>query len=127
MVQSRPTIAVVDDDENIRKSLRGPLCTAGFEAITFASAEDYLASMAEISAACLILDVRLPGQSGIALHQRLTNEHYDIPTVFISAHDNELASARSVTADVVAYLRKPFDADELLDEVQKALGDCETL
>ena len=70
MVESQPIIAVVDDDEDIRKSLRRLLRSAGFEAITFASAEDYLASISEFSAACLILDVRLPGQSGIALHQR---------------------------------------------------------
>lgn len=123
MVKSRPTIAVVDDDADIRKSLRRLLRTGGFEAITFASAEDYLASLLESTAACLILDVRLPGQSGIALSQRLTQDQHDIPTVFISAHDNELANAKSAAAHAVAYLRKPFDAEELLDAVQKALDD----
>jgi len=123
MVEPRPTIAVVDDDEDIRKSLRRLLCSAGFEAVTFASAEDYLASLSEITAACLILDVHLPGQSGVELHERLTHEKQDIPTVFISAHDNELASARSTAAHAVDYLRKPFDAEELLDAIQKALGD----
>ena len=108
MLESRPTIAVVDDDEDIRRSLRRLLRSAGFEAITYASAEDYLASMSELPAACLILDVRLPGQSGIALHQRLTVNQRDIPTVFISAHDNELAKARSVAADAVAYLKQAF-------------------
>lgn len=127
MVTSRPTIAVVDDDEDIRKSLRRLLRSAGFEAIAFASAEDYLASMSEITVACLILDVRLPGQSGIALYQRLTRDQYHIPVVFMSAHDNELTNARSEAANAVAYLRKPFDAEELLDAVQKALGNAHTL
>ena len=127
MVESQPIIAVVDDDEGIRKSLRRLLRSAGFEATTFASAEDYLASMSEFSAACLVLDVRLPGQSGIALHQRLTDDQHRIPTVFMSAHENELANARSAAADAVDYLRKPFDAEELLDAVQKALGNCHTL
>ena len=127
MVQTRPTIAVVDDDEDVRKSLRRLLRSAGYEAVAFTSAEDYLASMSAFTAACLILDVRLPGQSGIALRQRLTHDQHDIPTVFISAHDNELASARRAAADAVAYLRKPFDAEELLDAVQQALGDCQTL
>ena len=127
MMQTRPTIAVVDDDEDVRRSLRRLLRSAGYEAITFASAEDYLASILDCTAACLILDVRLPGQSGIALRQRLTHDQHDIPTVFISARENELASARSAGADAVAYLRKPFDAEELLDAVQQALGDCQTL
>ena len=127
MVRTRPTIAVVDDDEDIRKSLRRLLRSAGYEAVTFTSAEDYLASMSAFTAECLILDVRLPGQSGIALRQRLTHDQHDIPTVFISAHDSELANARRAAADAIAYLRKPFDADELLDAVQQALGDCLTL
>jgi FixJ family two-component response regulator len=127
MVESQPMIAVVDDDEGIRKSLRRLLRSAGFEAATFASAEDYLASMSELSAACLILDVRLPGQSGTALHQRLTDDQHLIPTIFISAHENELANARSTAADAVAYLRKPFDAEALLDAVRQALGNCQTL
>jgi CheY-like chemotaxis protein len=127
MVEPQPTIAVVDDDEDIRKSLRRLLRSAGFEAITFASAEDYLASISDCTAACLLLDVRLPGQSGIALHQRLTDDQHLIPTVLMSAHENELANARSAAADAVAYLRKPFDAEELLDAVQKALGNCQPL
>ena len=126
MVQIRPTIAVVDDDEDIRKSLRRLLRSAGYEAITFASAEDYLASISDCTAACLLLDVRLPGQSGIALHQRLTDDQHLIPTVFMSAHENELASARRAAADAVGYLCKPFDADELLELVQKSLGNRET-
>ena len=125
-MQTRPTIAVVDDDEHIRKSLRRLLRSAGYEAITFASAEDYLASISDCTAACLLLDVRLPGQSGIALHQRLTDDQHLIPTVFMSAHENELASARRAAADAVGYLCKPFDADELLELVQKSLGNRET-
>lgn len=126
MVLLPPTIAVVDDDEDIRKSLRRLLRSSGFEAVVFASAEDYLASLEDSVAACLILDVRLPGRSGIALHQRLTHDAHPIPTIFMSAHDNELTSAKSAAEDAVAYLRKPFDAEELLDAVQKALGDPET-
>lgn len=126
MVESRPTVVVVDDDEDIRKSLRRLLRSAGFEAVTYASAEDYLTSMSECPGAVLILDVRLPGQSGIALHQRLTDDEYHVPTIFMSAHDNELKSARSAAAHAVAFLRKPFDAEELFEAVRKALGNCQT-
>jgi FixJ family two-component response regulator len=126
MVVSRPIIAVVDDDEDIRKALPRLLRSEGFEAIAFASAEDYLASMSELNVVCLLLDVRLPGLSGIELHQRLTDEKDDIPTIVMSAHENELARARSTATDVVDYLRKPFNAEELLGAVQKALDDCQT-
>jgi FixJ family two-component response regulator len=126
MMEPRPIIAVVDDDEDIRKALPRLLRSEGFEATTFASAEDFLASMSQLNVVCLLLDVRLPGQSGIDLHQRLTDEKHDIPTIVMSAHENELARARSTATDVVDYLRKPFDAEQLLDAVQKALDDCQT-
>ena len=123
MVDSRPIIAVVDDDEDIRRALPRLLRSEGFEAITFGSAEDYLASMSEFDFVCLLLDVRLPGQSGIELHQQLTDEKHDIPTIIMSAHENELSRAKGTATDFVDYLRKPFDADQLLDAVQKALAD----
>ena len=123
MLESRPIISVVDDDQDIRRALPRLLRSEGFEAITFASAEDYLTSMSEFSVACLLLDVRLPGLSGIELHQRLTDEKHDIPTIIMSAHENELSRARSTATDLVDYLRKPFDADQLLGAVKKALDD----
>ena len=125
-MESRPIIAVVDDDEDIRKALPRLLRSEGFEAIAFASAEEYLASMSELSAACLLLDVQLPGQSGIDLHQQLTDEKHDIPTIIMSAHENELSRAKGTATDFVDYLRKPFDADELLGAVKKALDDCQS-
>ena len=127
MTESRPMIAVVDDDEDIRKSLRRLLRSAGFDATTYASAEEYHLYMSESAAVCLILDVRMPGQSGVELYQRLTHEQHPLPTIFISAHDNDLASARSAAADAVAFLRKPFDDVELLDAVHKALGNSSTV
>ena len=126
MVESLPIIAVVDDDEDIRKALPRLLRSEGFEAVAFASAEDYLASMSEFSVACLLLDVRLPGLSGIELHQRLTDEKHDVPTIIMSAHENELSHARSTARDLVDCLRKPFDVDQLLGAIQKALGNCQT-
>jgi FixJ family two-component response regulator len=126
MTESQPMIAVVDDDEDIRKSLRRLLRSAGFDATTYASAEEYHLCMSESAAVCLIFDVRLPGQSGVELYQRLIREQHPLPTIFISAHDNDLASARSAAADAVAFLRKPFDDVELLNAVHKALGNANT-
>jgi FixJ family two-component response regulator len=127
MTESQPMIAVVDDDEDIRKSLRRLLRSAGFDATTYASAEEYHLCMSESAAVCLIFDVRLPGQSGVELYQRLIREQHPRPTIFISAHDNDLASARSAAADAVAFLRKPFDDVELLNAVHKALGNANTV
>ena len=125
-MKARPTIAVVDDDEYIQKSLRRLLGSAGFEIESFASAEDFMASVQGRSYDCLILDVRMPGQSGIELHQQLIHHGHSMPTVFITAHEDELSRARRVTSQVVAYLRKPFDPDELLRAVQRAAADSET-
>lgn len=123
MVETRPTVVVVDDDEDIRKSLRRLLGSAGFDVKTFASAEGFRESMPEQVCACLILDVRMPGESGIDLHQQLIQDEHAIATVFISAHEDELLRARRETSQVVNYLRKPFDPDELLSAVQKAVAD----
>ena len=123
MVEPRSTVVVVDDDEDIRKSLRRLLGSAGFDVKTFASAEGFRESMPGQVCDCLILDVRMPGESGIDLHRQLIRDKHDIPTVFISAHDDELSRARRVTSHVVGYLRKPFDPEELLSAVQTALGN----
>ena len=127
MTESQPTIAVIDDDEDIRKSLHRLLRSAGFDTTTYASAEEYHLGMSESAAVCLVLDVRLPGQSGVELYQWLIREQHPLPTIFISGHDNDLASARSAAADAVAFLRKPFDDVELLDAVQQAIGYSETV
>jgi FixJ family two-component response regulator len=127
MTESQSMIAVVDDDEDIRKSLRRLLRSAGFDATTYASAEEYHLCMSESAAVCLIFDVRLPGQSGVELYQRLIREPHPLPTIFISAHENGLASARKGATDAVAFLRKPFDDVELLNAVHKALGNANTV
>lgn len=116
-----PLISVVDDDISVRKSLDRLIRSAGLGVRLFASAEEFLSSN-HANPDCLILDVRLPGMSGIELHKHLGNCSSNIPIIFITAHgSDEAARAEAASDRTVAYLIKPFSGDELLDAVHKAL------
>jgi FixJ family two-component response regulator len=107
-------ISVVDDDESVRESLPDLLRELGFEAEAFASAEEFLESRALSVTGCLVLDVAMPGMSGIALHRELRNRGSEIPVVFITAYSDE-ATHLSLS------LTKPFSDQALLDAVNLAL------
>ena len=126
MEASTPTISVVDDDESIRKALRRLVRSAGLCVATFASAEEFLACEGE-EAACLILDVRLPGMSGLDLQRHLASAGRCVPIIFISARDDEQTSQAALAAGALAFLAKPFDDRLLLDAVARALekGEAE--
>jgi len=115
-------ISVVDDDISVRKSLDRLIRSAGLGVRLFASAEEFLNSNQTPKPDCLILDVRLPGMSGIELHKRLGGCGYGVPVIFITAHgSDETARAEAASEHTVAYLIKPFSGDELLDAVNEAL------
>src|SRR6266851_1981732 len=104
-----PIIAVVDDDESVRESLAGLAESVGYEAALFASAEEFLKSVRHRdSLACLILDVRLPGMSGVELYTQLTQSRRSIPTIIITAHANPEMDTWAAKAGVIALLYKPF-------------------
>jgi FixJ family two-component response regulator len=117
-----PLIAVVDDDISVRESLESLIRSVGLAAKVFASAEE-LANSAHLSKAdCLILDVRLPGMSGIEFHRYLVARDYKVPVIFITAHgSDDHARSEAASDSTVAYLIKPFSEDELLDAVDTAL------
>ena len=114
-------IMLVDDDVSVRRSLERQIKSVGLDVRTFASAEDFLNSEDGRKPECLILDVRLPGMSGIDLHRHLLAHGSTLPVIFITAHGTD-ADARAQTASdwTVAYLIKPL-GDELLDAIDKAL------
>ena len=113
-------IAVVDDDFSVRESLESLIRSAGMEVKVFASAEEFLSSAHK--AACLVLDVRLPGMSGVELHHHLLARDHKVPVIFITAHASDDRARLEARSDwTVAYLTKPFDEDELLDAVHAAL------
>jgi FixJ family two-component response regulator len=114
-------VAIVDDDELIRNALDGLLKAAGFPAVAFASAEDFLNSGQQEHAACVIADIRMPGMSGLDLQLRLNEGHYRIPIIFITAQGDEKMRLQALRAGAVEFLTKPFDDEVLLDSVRAAL------
>lgn len=115
-------IAIIDDDEPLREALGSVLKAAGYSIDTFASAEAFLNFPGREEIACLILDVRLPGMSGIELQRRLCESGSTIPIIFITAHGD--ASLRDVVmkAGAAGFLNKPVRSDTLLKEIDAAFG-----
>ena len=115
-------ISVVDDDASMRQAIKGLLKSAGYHAEVFASAEEVLNSGRLSGTACLILDVRMPGMSGIELQDRLIASGRMVPIIFITAHADEEERARILERGAVGCLQKPFTDDALLDAIAKAIG-----
>jgi FixJ family two-component response regulator len=118
-----PIISIVDDDISIRKSLDRLIRSAGLKVLVFASAEEFLNSAQPRKADCLILDIQLPGISGIELLHYLKTQKYKVPIIFITAHGSDEQARSEAASDwTVAYLIKPFSGEELLDAVNAALN-----
>lgn len=118
-----PLVSVVDDDESVRESLQSLLRSVGFAVKVFGSAEEFLNANYSGDSDCLILDVRMPGMSGIELHRRLVASGCEVPVIFITAHgSDEGVRSRALKDGAVAYLVKPFSEDALLNAVRTALG-----
>lgn len=111
----------MDDDESVRGSLKRLIRSLGLAVETFASAEDFLSSPDAAAADCLILDMRMPGLSGLDLQQRLAQAGSRIPIIFISAHDDQEARLRAMKGGAVAFLQKPFEEEDLLEALCTAL------
>src|SRR5271155_4078712 len=114
-------IAIVDDDAPLREALGSVMKAAGFLTDTFASAEDYLDSIKRQETMCLILDVRLPGMSGIELQRRLLDTHSQVPIIFVTAHGDESLRDLVMKAGAAGFLNKPVRSDTLLKEIRAAL------
>jgi FixJ family two-component response regulator len=118
--EAQKTVAIVDDDESVRKALLGLVRAAGFPAEAFASAEEFLASGSS-RFACLIADIRMPGMSGIELQAELNNRNRRIPTIFITAHGDASLKMQAMRAGASEFLLKPFQDEVLLGHVKAAL------
>jgi len=121
MSEERPTIFVVDDDASMREALKNLLRSVGLEVQTFSSAQEFLSSERSKAAGCLVLDVRLPGLSGLDLQRELAQANVQIPIVFITAHGDIQMSVRAIKAGAVEFLTKPFRDQDLLDAVRQAI------
>ena len=116
-----PLITVIDDDESVRESLPDLLKEFGFEAQTFSSAEDFLASESIAETGCLVLDVAMPGMTGPDLQRELKRREQSIPIVFITAQRDEAIRPRLIAQGAVDCLFKPFEPTDLLQALNTAL------
>jgi FixJ family two-component response regulator len=121
MSESEATVFVVDDDPSVRRGLERLLRTAGHRVESFASAREFLERPEHDGPRCLVLDVRMPGQSGLDLHDRLVASGRDIPVIFITGHADVPMAVRAMKAGAVDFLSKPFDDSELLGAARQAL------
>ena len=117
-----PLIAIVDDEEAICDALTSLLRSVGWRTESFTSAEAFLQSGQVHTTACLLLDVRLPGGSGLELQQQLRSSQARIPIIFITAHGNEAMRAQALQAGAVAFFAKPFNDTALLEAIHTALA-----
>jgi two-component system, LuxR family, response regulator FixJ len=116
------TVFVVDDDASVRRGLERLLRSVGYRVETFASAREFLERGRLEGAGCLVLDVRMPGQSGLELHEVLVAGGHDIPVVFITGHGDIPMAVRAMKSGAADFLAKPFDDEVLLDAVRQAIA-----
>jgi FixJ family two-component response regulator len=119
--ESKAIIFVVDDEVSVREGLERLLRAVGWEVETFASAQEFLAHRQENIPSCLVLDVGLPGLSGLDLQRRILEANGDIPIVFITGNGDVPTSVRAMKAGAVEFLVKPFSERDLLDAIQQAI------
>jgi FixJ family two-component response regulator len=117
-----PLIAIVDDDESVRDALTSLLHSVGWQVEAFTSAEAFLQSGQAHTTACLLLDIRLPGLSGLELQRQLRSSQAYLPLIFLTAHGTEALRAQALQAGAVAFFTKPFSDTALLEAIHTALA-----
>jgi FixJ family two-component response regulator len=118
---AEPVVYVVDDDPAVRAALADLLASVGRQARTFASTADFLATRLAEAPGCLILDVRMPGQSGLDLQEQLARLDVRIPVIFITGHGDVAMSVKAMKAGAIEFLTKPFRDQDLLDAIQHGI------
>ena len=121
-MESEPVVFIVDDDASVRKSLERLVRSVGLRGETFASAPEFLQRAGADGPSCLVLDVRMPGVSGLALQERLAAAGPRIPIIFITGHGDITMSVRAMKAGAVDFLPKPFNDQDLLESIQEAIA-----
>ncbi len=124
MGDDRRVVCIVDDDASLRRSLRNLLMSVGFRVETFQSAELFLESVPRENPGCVVLDLRMPGMSGLDLLRRLAATGSRIPVIILTAHGDDETRRRSLQAGAVAFLEKPFQSAALLAAVRTALSSA---
>jgi DNA-binding NtrC family response regulator len=122
MNENNPLVCVIDDESSIRESLSSLLRSAGLKVQAFSSAQEFLASAPLAALSCLVLDVRLPGISGLDLQQELVSKDIQIPIIFLTGHGDIPMSVRAIKAGAIEFLTKPFDDEYLLEAIRSAIA-----
>lgn len=118
----QPTVFIVDDDPAVRDSLRWLLESVRMQVITFESAEEFQKYYNIHMTGCLVLDVRMPGMSGLQLQQTISKQKYSLPIIFITGHGDIPMAVRAMQAGAMYFLEKPFEDQMLLDYINEALA-----
>ena len=121
MTEERPVVIVIDDDPSLRKAIDRLLRSVDLRVELFESAQEFLRSDRPDAPSCIVLDVRLPGQSGLSLQRNLAAANIHIPIIFITAHGDIPMSVRAMKAGAFEFLTKPFHDQDLLDAIEAAL------
>jgi len=118
---SRRIVFVIDDEPSVRRSLSRLLKAAGYDVEVFASAQDFLRHESDEELACLVLDVKMPGLNGLELQEALTAANRHVPIIFVTGHGDIPTSVRAMRGGATDFLSKPFDADNLIAAIERAL------
>lgn len=118
---ARPTIFIVDDDAAVRDALKLLLRSVGQAVETFGSAQEFLDAYSEDRPGCLVLDIRMPGMSGLELQQKLNEKHSILPIIFITGHGDVPMAVEAMQAGAVDFIQKPFRDQDLIDRINQAL------
>ena len=121
MAEPKAIVFVVDDDLSVREALGSLIRSAGLQVETFTSAQEFLARPRADMPCCLVLDVRLPGLSGLELQKRMAEVNIEIPIIFITGHGDVPTTVRAMKAGAVEFLTKPFLDQDLLDAIRQAI------
>src|SRR5580692_8961511 len=122
MPQATPVVFVVDDDVSVRESLELLIRCAGWQPETFASAQEFLVRPRVPVPSCLVLDVSLPGLSGLDLQKRVTVERPDMPIIFITGYGDVPMTVQAMKGGAIEFLTKPFRDQDILDAIQQGLA-----
>ena len=118
-----PTVFIVDDDDAVRRFLSGLIESVELRVEAFASARDFLEAYEPGQPGCLVLDVRMPGMSGLELQRELAERAIDLPVIVLTGHGNVQVAVHAMKAGAVDFVEKPFDNELLLDRIQKAVAE----
>ncbi len=121
MAKTEPVVFIVDDDEEVRKSLGKLIEAVGFNVRTFASGQEFLESFDFSRPGCLVLDVRMPGMSGLKLQNKLAEHRSQLPIIFITGHGDVSTATEAFKSGAVDFIEKPFSEQKLLDSINKAI------